>query len=79
MMAAKPIINAICAGNDPVAEAGCGLSIAPEDPTAIVRAVKQIMAMSPKDRAAMGERGLKYVIAHHDYHLLADKFIESIT
>jgi len=78
MMAAKPIINAICAGNDPVAEAGCGLSIAPEDPKAIVRAVKQMMAMSPGDRAAMGERGRKYVIAHHDYRVLAKRFLEVI-
>jgi len=78
MMAAKPIINAICAGNDPVAEAGCGLSIVPEDPKAIVRAVKQIMAMSPEDRAAMGARGRTYVIAHHDYRVLAKRFLEVI-
>jgi len=78
MMAAKPIIHAVEAANDPVAEAGCGLSIAPEDPKAIVRAVKQIMAMSPGDRAAMGERGRKYVIAHHDYRVLAKRFLEVI-
>lgn len=78
MMAAKPIINAICAGNDPVAEAGCGLSIAPEDPTAIVRAVKQMMAMSQEDRAAMGARGREYVMANHDYRVLAKRFLECI-
>src|SRR5690606_6102044 len=34
MMAARPILHAVEAGNDPVAEAGCGLTVTPEDPPA---------------------------------------------
>ncbi len=34
MMAARPVLHAVEAGNDPVGEAGCGLTIEPEDPQA---------------------------------------------
>jgi glycosyltransferase involved in cell wall biosynthesis len=34
MMAARPVLHAVEAGNDPVAEAGCGLTVAPQDPCA---------------------------------------------
>lgn len=78
MMAERPVLIAIDAGNDPVAEAGCGLSIPPEDPGAIVRAVKQMMAMSPADRDAMGQRGRDYVMANHDYRVLAKRFLDCL-
>ena len=35
MMAARPVLHAVAAGNDPVAEAGCGVTVAPEDPVAL--------------------------------------------
>lgn len=78
MMAAKPIINAIDAGNDPVQEARCGISVAPEDPGAIAKAVKELMEMNKERRMEMGLRGQKYVIENHNYSVLAQKFIESI-
>jgi len=78
MMAGRPVLMAIDAGNDPVAEAGCGISIPPEEPDAIVRAVKQMMAMQPEDRAAMGQRGHTYVMAHHDYRILAKRFLDCL-
>ena len=78
MMAGRPVLMAIDAGNDPVAEAGCGISIPPEDPDAIVRAVKQMMAVQPEVRAAMGQRGRAYVMAHHDYRILAKRFLDCL-
>lgn len=32
MMAGRPVLMAIDAGNDPVVDSGCGLSVKPEDP-----------------------------------------------
>ena len=74
MMAAKPIINAIEAGNDPVQEAGCGITVPPENPQAIVNAVRCLMAMSEEDRTEMGLRGQRYVQENHDYRVLAKNF-----
>lgn len=78
MIAGKPIIHAIEAGNDLVAESGCGISVPPEDPDAIANAIKRLMSMSPAEREEMGRRGREYVIANHDYNILAKKFLEAI-
>lgn len=78
MMAAKPVIHAIEAGNDLVAESGCGLSVAPEDPAAIAAAVRQMVEIPLPDRIRMGERGRKYVLACHDYRILARRFLEAM-
>ena len=41
-MAGKPIIQAIKAGNDIVSEAGCGITIAPENTQEIVRGIQYL-------------------------------------
>jgi glycosyltransferase involved in cell wall biosynthesis len=78
MMASKPVIHAHEERDNIVTEAGCGLTIAPEDPEALAQAIRQLMAMSREERAAMGQRGRDYVLANHDYCLLARKFIEAV-
>ncbi|MNR80310.1 putative glycosyl transferase [compost metagenome] len=76
MMAAKPIIHSVEAGNDPVAESACGFSVPPEDPEAIASAITRLMAIDPAERAAMGASGRAFVKAHHDYRVLAQRFLE---
>jgi len=78
MMAGKPIIHAIEAGNDLVAESGCGISVPPEDSIAIANAIRKLMSMSKDEREKMGLRGKEYVIKNHDYKILARKFLEVI-
>jgi len=78
MMAGKPIIHAISAGNDPVAESGCGISIPPEDSYAIAKAIKKLMNIPSSELEEMGRRGRKYVINNHDYRILAKRFLEAI-
>jgi len=78
MMAGKPIIHAVEAGNDLVAESGCGISIPPEDSVAIAEAIKKLIDMSPLEREEMGRRGREYVIKNHDYKVLAKRFLEAI-
>jgi glycosyltransferase involved in cell wall biosynthesis len=57
MMAGRPVLHAVEAGNDPVREAGCGLSVAPEDPQAIADGVLALLALGHEGRAALGRRG----------------------
>jgi glycosyltransferase involved in cell wall biosynthesis len=78
MMAGRPIVSAIAAGNDPVSEAGCGISVAPGQPEATAAAVRQLVATAPGERDAMGMRGHDYVRARHSYPLLATRFLEAI-
>ena len=76
MMAAKPVIHAVDAGNDLVAESGCGISVPPENPNAIAEAIIKLKSMPSEERIAMGIKGKEYVLAHHDYKVLAHKFLE---
>jgi len=78
MMAAKPVIHAVDAGNDLVAESGCGTSVEPENAAAIADAIIRLKSMSPAERKRMGEAGKDYVLTHHDYGVLAKEFILSI-
>jgi len=78
-MAAKPVIHAVEAANDLVEESGCGISVPPEDPAAIARAVRELMAMSEDQRREMGLHGQRYVMENHEYRVLARKFIESVS
>jgi len=78
MMAAKPIIHATDAPNKFVDEAECGIAIEPEDPEAIISAIKQLKEYSNDKLITIGENGKKYILAKHDYKVLAERFIEVI-
>ena len=75
MMAARPIVHAVEAANDPVADAGCGLSLPPEDPAALAAAIARLAAMPAARRDALGARGARYAREHLTYPLLARRFL----
>jgi len=76
MMAGRPVLMAIDAGNDLVTEACCGLSVTPEDPQAVAQGIRSLLKLSEDERKAMGQRGKDYVMQHHDYHVLAKRFLD---
>ena len=78
MMASRPVLHSVEAGNDPVAEAGCGVTVAPQDSTAVVNGLLKMMALAPTARAVMGERGRQYVLARHTYPVLAKRFLDAL-
>ena len=78
MMAGAPVLHSVAAGNDPVAEAGCGLTVPPESPAAVAFGLRQLAALSPAERRAMGARGRAYVLAHHTYPVLAQRFLDAV-
>ncbi|MFA7329625.1 MAG: glycosyltransferase family 4 protein [Candidatus Delongbacteria bacterium] len=79
MMAGKPILHAIEAGNDPVVEAACGISVAPESTSALIEGLEFILHLSPEARASMGDKGREYVREKHQISHLAGKMIHQIT
>jgi glycosyltransferase involved in cell wall biosynthesis len=78
MRAARPILNAINAGNDIVLEANCGISVKPEDAHAIADAVVRFAAMAQCERREIGERGAVYLKANHTYDVLIEDWIQVI-
>jgi len=79
MMAGRPVLMAIDAGNDPVMEAGCGLTVQSENPQAVAEGVRTLLATSEAERTELGRRGREFVLAHHTYPVLAKKFLNAVT
>jgi glycosyltransferase involved in cell wall biosynthesis len=75
---ARPVIFSVATPVNPVEKAGAGLTIAPEDPEALARAVLELSSLDPVERAAMGDRGRTYVLEHHDLSVLAKRVGEAL-
>ncbi|CAM4151405.1 glycosyltransferase family 4 protein [Roseateles saccharophilus] len=78
LMAGRAVLHSVEAGNDPVAEAGAGLTVAPEDPQAVADGLQKLAALTPAQRAEMGQRGREFAMAHHAYPVLAARFIQAL-
>jgi glycosyltransferase involved in cell wall biosynthesis len=78
MMAARPVLHSVEAGNDPVAESGCGLTVAPESPEEVAHGLRQLAALSPSERRQLGERGRAHVLQRHAYPVLARQFLAAV-
>ena len=78
MMARVPVLHAVEAGNDPVAESGCGLTVAPGSSEAVADGLRRLAATPPAERRAMGERGRSFVLANHTYAVLAPRFLQAM-
>jgi len=78
MMAKRPVLHSVEAGNDPVQEAGCGLTVAPEQPAAVAQGLLSLAALPLSEREAMGARGRAFVQAQHSYTTLAARFLKAM-
>jgi len=78
MMAGCAVLHAVEAGNDPVAEAGCGLSVPPGDAAAIADGLTRLAALPAAERRVMGQRGRAFVQARHTYPVLAQAFLDAV-
>lgn len=79
MMAARPVLMAIDAGNDLVGEAGCGITVKPEDSQAVMQGINSLLNLNEKDRKAMGLRGQAFVLNKHTYPVLAHNFLNTFS
>jgi glycosyltransferase involved in cell wall biosynthesis len=78
LMAGRPVLHSVEAGNDPVAEAGCGVTVPPEDAPAVADGLRRLAAVPAVERAAMGARGRDFVVRHHTYPVLAARFLAAV-
>jgi glycosyltransferase involved in cell wall biosynthesis len=78
MMAGCAVLHGVEAGNDPVAESGCGVSVAPESAPAAAAGIERLLRLPAAERRAMGERGRAFVQAHHTWPVLARRFVDAL-
>lgn len=79
MMAGRPIVMAVKAGNDPVAASGAGLTVLPDDPASLAAAIIRLSRLTAQARREMGRRGRAYAVANHEYGKLASDFLATIS
>lgn len=75
MMAKKPIIQAIEAGNNIVREAKCGIDVEPDNKDEVVKAICRLQEMPEEQRKQLGENGYEFVFQNHTYSVLGQKFL----
>ena len=76
LAAGRPIVFFGNSTYDPVRNANAGFSVPPNDPGAIADAIAELLALSPEERVAMGERGRKYLVENHNIPLLTERLLE---
>jgi glycosyltransferase involved in cell wall biosynthesis len=78
MLAGRPIIMALPASNDLVAQTGAGFTIPPQNTTALADAVVRMRDLPAAERLQMGQKGQVYALANFDAGNLADKFLANL-
>jgi len=75
MYSAKPIIHLFSGEGDLISMAKCGLSIKEQKSSLVVDAVLKLYHSSKKEIKKMGMRGKAFVLEHHTYNKITDRFI----
>lgn len=78
MLAARPIIYAVEASNNPVEDSNCGVTVPVGDPAAIADAIRSLIKMGEQGRREAGGRGKEYVLKNHEYAALAERFLAAL-
>lgn len=76
MMAGKPVVQAIDAGNNIVKEADCGFCAEPDNIDDIAGAISRLKDLSSSERERLGKNGKSFVLKHHSYGVLAEEFLK---
>lgn len=78
MAAAKPVVLSTNASGDLVSAHGFGLTVPPEDPVAVARALDCLASMPRAELTAMGDKGRKELLASYTYGHLALKYAKAL-
>ena len=70
MGAGRPVIYAVEASNNPVADSGAGFTVRADDPDSLAEGVVKLMQTSVEERRQMGLNGRRYVEEKHDLSVL---------
>lgn len=76
--AARPIVIASNAVNNPVADAAAGLTVNSGDSKAMANAIFSLVTMLAEQRVKMGRAGRAYVEKNHDFRMLAAKLADTL-
>ncbi|MCS2325803.1 hypothetical protein NXV84_00360 [Bacteroides fragilis] len=76
MMSRKPILHSVCAANDWVKEADCGITVDAESPREIAAGIIKMFSFTNAELISKGCRGRKFAEENLSYPFLAKKIVE---
>lgn len=78
MAGTRPVLFCCAAANNPVEEAGAGITVPPGKPEALAEAMLALMQMPEEQRHRMGYAGRWYVEQTHDFQRLAQQLAATL-
>lgn len=78
MAAGRPVVLASGAFNNPVADAGAGVTVLPENPEKLAEAISALARLPQTDRLRMGAAGYAHVAEHYSFSKLATRFARTL-
>ena len=81
MAMGRPVVLASDNSTGPITDAGCGIVVPSELPTALAEAFETLAALTPEQRWEMGLRGRRFVERNHDISRLGkslEKLLQSV-
>lgn len=78
LAAERPVLIASGAQNNPIAEAGAGISVPPADIDALSNAIITIIRTPDEERHRMGRAGRHFVESHHSFGHLAARLAHTL-
>lgn len=73
LAAGRPVIFCCASSNNPVGEAGAGITVPPEDPPALAAAIVELASVPEAELIRMGQAGRLYLDANHGMEKLAGR------
>jgi glycosyltransferase involved in cell wall biosynthesis len=74
LAAARPVVFCCSSTNNPVSEAGAGMTVTPGNPHDLAQTMARLSALPLSKREEMGCAGRRYVVENHDFRSLAARF-----
>jgi len=75
MYAEKPIVHLFTGNGDLISKAKCGITITEHKNNLVADAILKLYYTPKEQRDKIGKRGKKFVLEHHTYSKIVDKFI----
>jgi glycosyltransferase involved in cell wall biosynthesis len=74
LAAGRPVVFGSCTEDDPVREAGAGISVEADHPGQLANAILLLASQSPEKLSEYGERGRRYIEEQYSIPILVDRF-----
>jgi len=78
MAASRPVIFCCASTNNPIAEAGAGITVPPENPAKLAAAIIEMAGLPAERRCEMGRAARRHLESNYDMSLLARRLAETL-